>query len=292
MTKKLVKLYIRFKEPIEFVIRVFRKSDQDDASAYAAQSAFFILMSAFPFAMLLLQLMKFAPVSSESLLFAVDSIFPEYLLPTIHAILQEIYSSTFSGVTVTVITALWASSKATHAVLQGLGHICNEDKVSNWFIIRARALLFTLLVAVILVLAVTMIYLWQEARSLLIQFRPRGIPLHIYYVLIRSIYTIVLVTIALAVIYKAFPRKKLKFLGQLPGAFAATLGIFGFSTFVAIYISEFNGFSMYGSLTTLTLVMFWLYFCNYFIMIGAEINEVIRRDKEKAEALKAIGLRG
>ena len=48
---------------------------------------------------------------------------------------------------------------------------------------------------------------------------------------------------------------------------------------------------MYGSLTTLTLVMFWLYFCNYFIMIGAEVNEVIRRDRERNAALEAIGMK-
>ena len=44
---------------------------------------------------------------------------------------------------------------------------------------------------------------------------------------------------------------------------------------------------MYGSLTTLILVMFWLYFCNYFIMIGAEINEILRQgraeEKETSE---------
>ena len=91
--------------------------------------------------------------------------------------------------------------------------------------------------------------------------------------------------------YKVFPHKKLKFVDQLPGAIVAAIGWYGFSAFVTIYISEFHGFSMYGSLTTLTLVMFWLYFCNYFIMIGAEVNEVIRRDRERNAALEAIGMK-
>ena len=30
--------------------------------------------------------------------------------------------------------------------------------------------------------------------------------------------------------------------------------------------------NMYGSLTTIVLVMLWLYFCMYIILIGAEIN--------------------
>ena len=30
--------------------------------------------------------------------------------------------------------------------------------------------------------------------------------------------------------------------------------------------------NMYGSLTTIVLVMLWLYFCMYIILLGAEIN--------------------
>lgn len=285
------KIYDRIKDPLDFVLKVFRKSNQDGVGAFSAQSAFFILMSVFPFTMLLLQLMKVAPISQESLLYAVDSIFPDYLLPTIHEILQEIYSSSFGLVSATVVTTLWASSKAIHALQQGLGRICNEKKVRNWFVARAWAVLYTFLFAVFLVIAVTMIVFWQRARSFLIHYRPLGVPLHVYSTILQAIYTIVLLSLAFAVMYKVFPHKKLKFVDQLPGAIIAAIGWYGFSAFVTIYISEFHGFSMYGSLTTLTLVMFWLYFCNYFIMIGAEVNEVIRRDRERNAALEAIGMK-
>ena len=44
---------------------------------------------------------------------------------------------------------------------------------------------------------------------------------------------------------------------------------------------------MYGSLATLTLVMFWLFFSCYIILIGAEINELFhpspREDKPGPE---------
>lgn len=272
------KLYSRLSGPIDFVLKVLKKSTRDDAGAYAAQSAFFILMSVFPFAMLILQLMKFAPISQESLLYAVDSIFPDYLLPTIHEILQEIYSSSFGLVAVTVITTLWASSKAIHALQQGLGRICNEDKISNWFVVRAWAILYTLLVAIFIVIAIALIVFWQEARSFLIHYRPRGISLHAYAAFLKAMYTITFLTLSFTVMYKVFPHKKLRFRDQLPGALTAAVGWYAFSAFVTIYISDFGGFSMYGSLTTLTLVMFWLYFCTYFIMIGAEINEVFRKE--------------
>lgn len=48
-----------------------------------------------------------------------------------------------------------------------------------------------------------------------------------------------------------------------------------------------SGFSnMYGSLTTIVLILLWLYFCMYIMLIGAEINayfeEKIQRVHEMA----------
>jgi membrane protein len=57
-----------------------------------------------------------------------------------------------------------------------------------------------------------------------------------------------------------------------------------FSLFVTVYLGAFHAFSMYGSLTTLAIVMFWLYFSMYIIMIGAEVNEVMRQDRENKDS--------
>ena len=48
-----------------------------------------------------------------------------------------------------------------------------------------------------------------------------------------------------------------------------------FSNILGIYANDYNGFSMYGSLTTLAMGMFWLYICMYLVMLGAEINSVL-----------------
>ena len=46
---------------------------------------------------------------------------------------------------------------------------------------------------------------------------------------------------------------------------------------------------MYGSLTTIVLIMLWLYFCMYCILLGAEINIYLReilftgKDSQKDE---------
>lgn len=50
-----------------------------------------------------------------------------------------------------------------------------------------------------------------------------------------------------------------------------------FSFGLSIYVDYFNGFSMYGSLTTIALIMLWLYFCMYIMMMTVEFNVFWKR---------------
>ena len=63
-----------------------------------------------------------------------------------------------------------------------------------------------------------------------------------------------------------------------------------FSLGFSVYLDYYDGFSnMYGSLTTIILVLLWLYFCMYIVLIGAEINayfeERLRRLHQMASEL-------
>ena len=271
MAEKVKKLAVRG-------FKVYRKSIEDQVAAYAAQSAFFILMSVFPFLILLLGMMKFLPVSQETLLYTVDSLMPEYLLPILHEILQEIYSTSVGFMPIPAMAALWAASKAMHALETGLDRICCGEKYRSWLVIRLWAVLYTFVFAFMLILAAAFTAAWQPLRRLLLHLRPKGVSLFVFAAGFRTVYTIVLLTLGIAVMYKVFPHRKLKFVKQLPGAFFSASAWYIFSMFVGIYVNGFNGFSAYGSLTTLMLVMFWLYFCCYFVMIGAEINEMLQRE--------------
>ena len=46
----------------------------------------------------------------------------------------------------------------------------------------------------------------------------------------------------------------------------------------SVYLDIFTGFSsMYGSLTTIVLIMLWLYGCMYIILLGGELNALLER---------------
>jgi membrane protein len=85
-------------------------------------------------------------------------------------------------------------------------------------------------------------------------------------------------TFIFALFYWAFPNRKgrggsrITYARQLPGAFFCAVAWYLFSFGVSIYVDYFHGFSGYGSLTTIVLIMVWLYICMYILLVCAEVN--------------------
>jgi YihY family inner membrane protein len=96
------------------------------------------------------------------------------------------------------------------------------------------------------------------------------------------------------IIFTMLPNKKLTFKSQIPGAAICAVAWYVFSFALSIYVDYFNGFSMYGSLTTIALIMLWLYFCMYIMMMSAEVNVIfnesfrkwLKRDRTKKKRVE------
>ena len=73
--------------------------------------------------------------------------------------------------------------------------------------------------------------------------------------------------------YKYVPNHKVQFKTQIPGALFSAFGWYLLSYFFSMYLRIFTNFSVvYGNLTSLILLMIWVYWCMYTILVGAEIN--------------------
>ena len=90
---------------------------------------------------------------------------------------------------------------------------------------------------------------------------------------LRMAITPVVVIGFLLLIYKFLPNRKDLFRKQIPGAIFTAIGWLVISWVFSVYLDIFKGFSdMYGSLTTIVLIMLWLYFCMYCVLFGAQLN--------------------
>ena len=76
----------------------------------------------------------------------------------------------------------------------------------------------------------------------------------------------------IAALYTFVPSARMKYVYQLPGAVFSAIVWYAFSWIFSVYVSFPNSYSIYGSLATPVVMMFWLYFCIYIFLIGAFIN--------------------
>ena len=90
-----------------------------------------------------------------------------------------------------------------------------------------------------------------------------------FFVNFKFIMVIGIATFAFAMIYTFIPSARMKFIYQLPGALFSAIVWYVFSWLFSLYVSLPDTYSIYGSLATPVIMMFWLYFCIYIFLIGA-----------------------
>ena len=76
---------------------------------------------------------------------------------------------------------------------------------------------------------------------------------------------------------------------QIAGAVFTSFGWTLASFVISVYMDIFKGFSnLYGSLTTIVIIMLWLYFCMYVMLLGGELNDLIAQHLDKKKKSDTI----
>ncbi len=245
----------------------------DHTGAYAAMSAFFFVLSLIPIILLLLTLVQYTPLTKIDVMSAVANVVPESITPAILAIVNQVYNQSAAVIPITVIVAMWSAGRGVLAVTAGLNCIYKSQETRNYLYLRIRATFYT--VSFIVVIVVTLVVLgFGNSISLFVE---EHIPIasHVtkFLIEIRTITIFFGLIVFSLCIYKFLPNRKDRLLAQLPGAVFTAVGWLFTSFFVSKYMEIFKGFEdMYGSLTTIVLIMLWLYFSMYIMLLGGKVN--------------------
>lgn len=285
-----------------FMVRAFlKKLRKDTVSAFAAQTAFFVILSFLPFLIFLLTLVKFLPIGAGGLLSAVHSVFPPAVHEFIGILLKEVMQKTSGALlSISVVTALWSASRGFHVIIQGMNAVYGNKETRNYFVLRLYSVGYTLLFAVVLIL--TLLFLVFGNRIFL--YVQQKIPIlgdaAGTVIVTRTLVSFLVLLLFFWGLYLFLPNRKSRATVELPGAMLGAAGWLGFSYLYSFYIDRMSGFSaMYGSLTAIVLCMIWVYACMYIMFVGAELNvvaaepsvrgawhEFVKNVKEKRKANK------
>ena len=243
--------------------------------AYSAQTAYFIIMSVFPFVLILLSLIRFTALTEDMLMEMISDFLPAIFYPILNGIVEELYERANAILSISVILALWSSAKCVLAVTNGFNTIYELKETRNYIILRLRSAAYTAgFIAIILVSLVLMVF-GERINAFIGKSIPVIASAFQHVLDWRLIMIMALQIIIFVFMYKFLPNRKASFLSQVPGALFSSACWNIFSYLFSIYVEYGRMSYTYGSLTTLIVVMIWLYFCMYIMFIGAQINKFL-----------------
>ena len=254
-------------------IKIFlKKIKEDNINAFAAQTTFFIILSFIPFAVVLSSMIRLTPVTESMVLNGITRTMPDYISPFVVSIVEEVYSNSTGVISITAIVAIWSAAKGIQYLSNGLNVVNEVKETRSWLALRIRAVFYMFVFLIGLLVLLLMLVFGSSLKRMLVSYFPFFAGITDRLAPFRFLIIFFILIVLLTTIYKALPNNRPSILSQVPGAVFSAVAWYLFSFGLSIYVKYFNGFSMYGSLTTIVLVMLWLYFCIYIFLLCAEIN--------------------
>ncbi|MCI8633144.1 MAG: YihY/virulence factor BrkB family protein [Lachnospiraceae bacterium] len=275
-----------FKQLIFKLIPRFRF---DDITAYAAQISFYLLLSLFPFFILLVSVLTHTNLIDINQLMEMmrsSNIFPEIAL--------RLIEDTFSGVTLPsasisfyIIVVLWSASRGIRAVMNGI-HMAFRTREAHNLIVRfLLSFFYTLCFVLMVVLFIALVVFGDALFSWL------SSTFHLFFLIstlmhfIRYLIPLVFMLLLYTLLYKVIPGKELRIRDVLPGSLFAALSSFLISQGFSIYTSHFANYSlMYGSISGIIVICTWMYLFSLMMVLGAEINACLYEITHNTSLLK------
>lgn len=286
MRKKGLKY--RLKLLAAFSNRFFDAVFDNYTAACAAQAAFFMLLSIVPLASLILAITTYLPFSQKDVYLLLMDIVPNDLARYVEGIINDLYDRASSTViSVSAIAMLWSASTGIASLMDGFNSMYKIRSENRYWKFRPIAIIYTI-IFIILFVAILSFYIFVSHyyQSYVKTAFEIGSTLRHVFLLIRYVMGWLLFYFFILMLYVVLPggfgipmgkeehinfTKRVK--SQMPGAAFASVAWLAISRLVLVYVDIFPNISiMYGSLAGIVIAMLWLYFCMYFLLLGAMVN--------------------
>jgi len=267
------------KEVIKKLYLIFytfgKQLQRDNISAYASSTAFFFFLSIVPILLIVCSVITFTPITEEMMVGFISRVIPSSLSAISVTFVEQTYDTAHTILPIAIVVALWSAGKGMMGLQMGLNVAHGVVESRNFVLVRLQASFYTLVTLVAILSTFLFSMFTKSFASHFIKLNI-GLDWFAFISHYRFIFGWALLTVIFTLIYKFIPNKKLKLIYQIPGAMFAAIGWQVYSWGFSIYIENFGGMSTYGSLSTIIIIMMWLYFSMYLLLIGANLNRYFK----------------
>ena len=263
----------------------------DDITALAAQVTYYLLLSFFPFLLLLLSMIGYSDLESNDVLVYLSQIMPKSTFDLIYTTVIDVFDKTSGNlVSLSILGLIWTGSSGFRAIIKGLNKAYDEKETRPYWKTLIISISFMVGLALVIIAAVALVVFGHTIGRMFVERFNVSSKFLVNWDIIRYLVTLCGMTFIFASLYHFTPCRRMTWREVMPGATFSTLGWLLSSLGFAYYVNNFNNYSsVYGGIGGVIVLMLWLYITSIIILLGGEVNALLafqRLGKEKPECKK------
>lgn len=286
--------WTRFKK---ICFHLWRQFDDPYYAGFAAQIAYFFLMSAVPMLIVVTQVLGLFDISMDF----IREWLEQHLSSEMSVFLKNIFSASSTAVTdiFMIILAVWSSSSLAFSLSRLTTYTLSYGKYRYNFL-NERIKAIPMALTTIFVVALGMVaYVYGELIA------QKVFQNEFVVKTIGNLRTPVMGIVFFLMILSAYyvlPRIRVPLAAVLPGAVVATIGILTVTWLYSFYISKAAKYNLlYGAFSSIVAMMLWFYLISWVLCIGMMFNKswdiILRKGrltpgKIKEYLIKQYGAKG
>lgn len=270
-----------------FLKKIWKMITNPTIGVLPGQIAFFLVLSLFPILMLVGVVASWFAVSMDTLVSAVETTFPVEVVNLIVPLLEG--QGFDSRIGIFMVIGFFIASNGAHSITIASNLLYGFERAD---IVRRRVKALFLIIVMVFLFVFTLVILAFGnviLEQLLNVVAPDSIWNVLYNTLVIARWPIALFIIFFNVklIYVVAPDKRIKSSSTTKGALFTTIGwILATAAYSFWFLNFANYDFFYGSLSSIVMLMVWIYALAYILVIGITINANEYKTYMEKEALE------
>lgn len=277
---------------IYFVARFFVVSIYEgDLSNRAASIAFNFFIAIFPGIIFIFSLIPMIPIDNfqETLMLNIEELLPPGVKKIALKTIDDLINTPRGGVlSLNFLLATYFATNGIYALTDQFNNTFLFQEKRNFIKQRLIALVLVFISTILLIIAILLTIISSEIVNYALDhnFISDGWGLALF-ALVKYGFSFSLFYFVIAFIYYFGPAKRKRWKFFSAGTSVATVFLILTSIAFGYYVSNISQYNkIYGSLSTIMIVMLWFFLNSLILLIGFELNAAIVKAKEEGRMIK------
>lgn len=257
---------------------IIREFNMPDLFSRTAEMAFYLTISIFPSIIFIICALAYIPAVN---LIKFQETIGQLMPAEAFAIVKSVINSAVKNRSVhllvfSLLLATWTFSKAVKSMIKGQNMSFHFKETRGFLKINLMCMIYAVGFFISIIFSIVFLVYGDNLGTILLHFLGDFFIFIFIYDVLRYLLPIVVMVIVFISLFTLGPCKKIDFKKSIPGAIVTTVLWIMLSLVYSYYARYFfRTREIYGSISSIIILLTWLYFCGMSITIGYKINAII-----------------